>query len=98
MRLKRFLALALVAVVFTAFSGMAFAQDADPAMTTDAEVQADNISGGFDLERSVKRALSINPNMTAIRSQLQGARFGTRSSIGRFGRSEERRVGKECRL
>ena len=87
MRLKRFLALALVAVVFTAFSGMAFAQDADPAMTTDAEVQAENISGAFDLERSVKRALSINPNMTAIRSQLQGSKFGTRSSIGRFGPS-----------
>ena len=87
MRFKRFLALALAAVVLTAFSGMAFAQDADPAMATGAEVQAENISGSFDLERSVKRALAINPNMTAIRSQLQGARFGARSSLGRFGPS-----------
>jgi outer membrane protein TolC len=87
MCLKRFLAFALVVVVLATFSGMARAQDADPTMAGDADIQVENISGSFDLERSVKRALSVNPNMTAIRAQLQGTRFGARSSLGSFGPS-----------
>ncbi|MBI9079903.1 MAG: TolC family protein [Pseudodesulfovibrio sp.] len=85
MRLKRFLALALALFILTGFSTLAFAQDADPDMGTDAAVEADDISGAFDLERSVKRALALNPSMTAIRSQLEGSKFGTRSKLGSFG-------------
>jgi len=87
MRFKRFLAIALAVFILMAFSGLSFAQDADPAMSMDSEVQADNISGAFDLERSVKRALEINPSMTSIRAQLQGSKFGTQSSLGSFGPS-----------
>lgn len=62
---------------------MALAQDADPAMAGKAEVE--QATGPFDLERSVQRALSLNPNMQAIRAQLQGSVYSTRSALGEFG-------------
>jgi outer membrane protein TolC len=74
--------LALAALV--AFGSPATAADADPEPGMDAAEQAQDISGPFDLERSVKRALALNPNMTAIRAQLQGSQFGTRSQFGKF--------------
>ncbi len=84
MRLKRFLIVALTVIACLAFSGLALALDADPAPGTDADAEVQNVSGAFDLERCVKRALAINPSMVAIRAQLQGSKFGTRSSFGEF--------------
>jgi len=84
MRLKRFLIAALVALMTLGFSVSAFAQDADPAMGGDADAEMQNVSGPFDLERCVKRALALNPSMVAIRAQLQGSQFGTRSQFGNF--------------
>ena len=81
MRLKRFLVISLIILSFFAMSSMALAQDADPV---DAAAEAQSISGTFDLERSVKRALSTNPSMVAIRAQLQGSTFGARSAFGEF--------------
>ncbi|WP_238528320.1 TolC family protein [Pseudodesulfovibrio mercurii] len=46
---------------------------------------AEDISGPFDLERCVQRALGFNPNMQAIRAQLRGAEHGQRSALGQFG-------------
>lgn len=83
MPFKRFMALALAIVMTMVFSGMALAQDADPAMAGKAEVE--QATGPFDLERSVQRALSLNPNMQAIRAQLQGSVYSTRSALGEFG-------------
>ncbi len=83
-RLKRFLIIPLALVALLALSGLACAQDADAEPGMDADAEAQNISGPFDLERSVKRALSINPAMTAIRAQLTGSQFGTRSAVGDF--------------
>lgn len=84
MRLKRFLIMTLAVAALLAFSAIGFAQDADPMPGTDADAEAQNISGAFDMERCVKRALSLNPSMIAIRAQLQGSKFGTRSSVGSF--------------
>lgn len=81
---KRFLVIPLAIMAILIFSAIAFAMDADPEPGAEAAVTADDISGSFDLERSVKRALAINPQMTAIRSQLTGSQFGTRSSFGEF--------------
>jgi len=81
---KRFFVLPLAFMALMVFSTLAMAQDADPAPGEDIAVVADDISGAFDLERSVKRALAINPQMTAIRAQLTGSQFGTRSSFGEF--------------
>ncbi|WP_316900066.1 TolC family protein [Pseudodesulfovibrio indicus] len=52
-----------------------------PATVADDE----GISGPFDLERCVTRALKANPSMTGIRAQLQGAQFGENSALGKFG-------------
>lgn len=60
----------------------AMAQDADPAM---GGGKAQDISGPFDLERCVTRALEQNPSMTAIRAQLTGAGYGTNAALGDFG-------------
>jgi len=84
MRFKRFFIISLIVATLVAFSGLAYAQDADPMPGDEASAEAENISGAFDMERCVKRALSLNPNMTAIRAQLQGSKFGTRSSVGNF--------------
>lgn len=81
MNRTRFLFLVLIVTMLTAFSATAFAQDADPAMNS----SKDDISGPFDLGRCVQRALDLNPSMTAIRAQLQGSKFGTRSALGDFG-------------
>ncbi|NDV20058.1 TolC family protein [Pseudodesulfovibrio sp. JC047] len=76
--------LAVVAVL--AFASLSFAQDADPSIAkTAAPAAAAETSGPFDLERCVQRALDLNPSMTAIRAQLQGTKFGTRSALGDFG-------------
>jgi len=83
MHLKRFMALALAVAVLIASPALTRAQDADPAMAP--AVEAENISGAFDLERSVQRALSLNPTMTSIRARLQGTRFGANSALGNFG-------------
>lgn len=83
MRLKRSLLIILAAMAVLAFSALAFAQDADP-MPGAETASADDVSGAFDLERCVKRALELNPNMTAIRAQLIGSEFGTRSAFGKF--------------
>ena len=83
MNRNRFSIFVVTFLAVLAFSGLSFAQDADPAMGNGAK--ADNISGAFDLERCVQRALDINPSMTAIRAQLKGSEFGTRSSLGKFG-------------
>ena len=75
MRLKRFLVATIIALAFLALSGIALAADADPVAapaTGDADTQ--EVSGAFDMERCVKRALQYNPSMTAIRSQLQGSK------------------------
>lgn len=89
MRLKRSLVVTLVAMALLMFSAVALAADADPAAGMSDAVAgptdpAQNISGSFDLERCVKRALEYNPSMSAIRSQLQGSKYGTRSSVGSF--------------
>lgn len=84
MRLKQFLTLSFVIMLLLTLGGFAQAQDADPAPGMDADAQAASISGAFDLERSVKRALELNPNMTAIRAQLAGSQFGTNSAVGDF--------------
>ena len=92
MRLNAILSLVL-AVFLTATIGLARAQDADPAMKNNGKMgasdstAADDFSGAFDLERSVKRSLALNPSMMAIRAQLQGAAYGTRSALGDFGPS-----------
>jgi len=80
---NRFSLFVLTLVAVLAFSSMAFAQDADPAMGS--ESKATEITGSFDLERCVQRALDLNPSMTSIRAQLQGTKFGTRSAMGDFG-------------
>ncbi len=84
MRLKWMLSVAIVAMAVLALAGLSAAVDADPAPGTAAEVAAQDISGSFDMERCVKRALELNPSMTAIRAQLKGSQFGTRSSVGSF--------------
>jgi len=88
MRLKRFWFLPLVIAAMLAFGGFAAAQDADPAPQAAGPAapaaNQDDISGSFDMERCVKRALELNPSMTAIRAQLQGSKFGTKSAFGAF--------------
>ena len=85
MRLKRFLVATIIALAFLALSGIALAADADPeAASAAGDANAQEVSGAFDMERCVKRALQYNPSMTAIRSQLKGSEFGTRSSVGSF--------------
>ncbi|MUM76993.1 TolC family protein [Pseudodesulfovibrio sp. F-1] len=74
----------IMALVLTALCSPAMAVDADPAPGADSQAAAENFSGAFDLERAVKRALALNPSMTAIRAQLKGSQFGTRSSFGKF--------------
>jgi outer membrane protein TolC len=81
---KRSLVLALALATLLTCALPAVAADADPEPGTAAEVQSQDVSGPFDLERCVKRALALNPNMTAIRAQLQGSRFGTNSAFGNF--------------
>ncbi|WP_207259672.1 TolC family protein [Desulfovibrio sp. Huiquan2017] len=78
----RFLFLALMLSALLASAGIAFAQDADPAMDKGG---AEDISGPYDLERCVQRALGYNPNMQSIRAQLRGAAHGQRSALGKFG-------------
>ncbi|MEF2229664.1 MAG: TolC family protein [Pseudodesulfovibrio sp.] len=84
MRLKRFWFLPVVAVAFLALAGFAFAQDADPDMASADDAKMEDITGSFELERCVKRALALNPSMTGIRAQLQGSKYGTKSSFGAF--------------
>ncbi|RWU05268.1 TolC family protein [Pseudodesulfovibrio sp. S3] len=84
MNRKRFSLLVLIVVSLLATAGLAYAQDADPAMNAGDDATP-SISGPFDLERSVQRALEFNPSMTAIRAQLKGAGYGTRSALGSFG-------------
>ncbi|QGY40935.1 TolC family protein [Pseudodesulfovibrio cashew] len=83
MYLKRSLAVFLAFMALLAFSSMALAQDADPAPGSEMAASED-FSGPFDLARCVKRALEVNPSMTAIRAQLTGSQFGTKSSFGNF--------------
>lgn len=81
MHCKRFLVITLIILAFFAMTSVAMAQDADPV---DEAVETEMVSGAFDIERCVKRALTNNPGMVAIRAQLQGATFGTRSAFGDF--------------
>lgn len=81
MYLKRFLPTALILLSLIGMAATASAQDADPV---DMIIETETISGPFDLERCVKRALSENPSMQAIRAQLQGTEFASRSSFGEF--------------
>ncbi|WP_319585108.1 TolC family protein [uncultured Pseudodesulfovibrio sp.] len=88
MNRTRLLFLALILSALMASAGLAFAQDADPAVDADPAMDksaTDDISGPFDLERCVQRALEYNPNMQAIRAQLRGAQHGQRSALGKFG-------------
>ena len=84
MSLKRFWLLPVAAVAFLVLAGFAFAQDADPDMASADDAMMEDLSGQFDMERCVKRALALNPSMTAIRAQLQGSKFGSKSSFGAF--------------
>ncbi|WP_419788174.1 TolC family protein [Pseudodesulfovibrio sp.] len=87
MRLKRFWLVLAVLTAWLAFGGLAAAQDADPASPAPADgamVAPADISGSFDLERCVKRALEANPSMNAIRAQLTGSQYGTKSAFGGF--------------
>ena len=84
MNRKRFFMYILAVAVLMFSTGVAGAQDADPAMAGDKDVA---VSGPFDLERCVKRALDLNPAMVAIRAQLKGAEYGTYSAMGDFGPS-----------
>ncbi|MFH1914221.1 MAG: TolC family protein [Pseudomonadota bacterium] len=84
MLLIRSLIMTLALAVLLALGTPAMAVDADPEPGAEPQAAADNYSGSFDLERSVKRALALNPTMTAIRAQLKGSQFGTRSSFGKF--------------
>ena len=81
---KRFFVYVVAIAVFFLTAGFAGAQDADPVVAGDDEA---SISGPFDLERCVKRALDQNPSMVAIRAQLKGAEYGTYSALGDFGPS-----------
>lgn len=82
MKSIRFLTVATVLLALFAFSSFAMAQDADPV--TQEKVEQENISGPFDMERCVKRALAYNPQLTSIREQLLGSEFARRASIGRM--------------
>ncbi|QJB58017.1 TolC family protein [Pseudodesulfovibrio sp. zrk46] len=85
MRLKRVFIFPLILLAVMAFSVTAMAMDADPAPGEEQAVSAmDDYTGDIDLERAVKRALELNPQMTAIRAQLTGSQFGTRSAFGNF--------------
>lgn len=84
MNRKRFSIFILAAAALLVLSGPVMAQDADPAMAAD---EGAAVSGPFDLERCVKRALAQNPAMTSIRAQLKGAGYGTSSAMGDFGPS-----------
>jgi len=81
---KRFFPFFLVFAALVMISVPAAAQDADPAMADGKSVE---ITGPFDLERCVRRALDKNPTMTAIRAQLKGAGYGTNAAMGDFGPS-----------
>jgi len=81
MNRNRFSLIFLVFAALAVLSFPAFAQDADPDMGKEA---VEVVSGTFDLERCVKRALDLNPQMTAIRAQLTGAGFGTTAALGDF--------------
>jgi len=83
MHSKRILVLPVVLIMLLVFSGVVLAQDADPMPGNETE-KSENISGPFDLERCVQRALEFNPRMKAIRAELTGSEFGTRSSFGNF--------------
>lgn len=83
----RFWAATLILSVFLVTGGPALAMDADPdvAMKEQAEMNAAaDYSGQFDMERCVQRALAQNPDMTAIRAQLMGSEYATRSAVGDF--------------
>jgi len=69
----------LAVLVFTV---TAFAEDAD--MTDQDKKAQEDISGPFDMERCVKRAIAYNPQLEAIRAQLTGSEYGRRASIGKF--------------
>ncbi|BCS87477.1 TolC family protein [Pseudodesulfovibrio sediminis] len=83
MSCKRFTLLVLNLVALLVLSSFAYAQDADPAMNSEAD--SPGIAGQFDLARCVQRALDLNPSMTAIRAQLTGAGHGARAALGDFG-------------
>ncbi len=84
MRFKHLLFSLLAVVTVAAFSARAIAQDADPRPADEAVAAMEDFSGPMNLERAVKRALERNPSMKAIRAQLVGSRFGTRSAFGNF--------------
>lgn len=84
MTLKRLLVISLSFMAVMSFAGLSFAMDADPEPGTEAAAATEDVSGPFDLERCVQRALAQNPSMTAIRAQLTGAQFDTRSAVGAF--------------
>jgi len=84
MSLKRFWLLSVAVAAFLALAGFAFAQDADPAAPSPDAPKLEDVTGSFDMERCVTRALELNPSMTAIRAQLQGSKYGTKSSFGAF--------------
>lgn len=81
MSLKRLFVFPLAILAVLAFSAPLMAQDADPAPGMEA---SQDLSGAFDLERCVTRALSMNPSMNAIRAQLTGSAFGTKAAFGEF--------------
>lgn len=83
MQNTRFLALPVALFMLVFLTGAALAQDADPMPGSETQQRAE-ISGPFDLERCVQRALDYNPRMKAIRAELTGSEFGTRSSFGNF--------------
>lgn len=82
MRIQRFLIVPLALLVVLLFSIVASAQDAD--MLEQERAAQEEISGPFDMERCVKRALAYNPQLTAIRAQLTGTEYARRASIGEF--------------
>ncbi len=84
MSLKRLMVISLSVIAFLAIAGLSFAMDADPEPGAETAAQAESFAGAFDLERCVTRALEQNPSMTAIRAQLTGTQFDTRSAVGAF--------------
>lgn len=82
MKLKRLQIISLALLAVLVLSATAFAQDAD--MAAQEKQAQEDISGPFDMERCVKRALAYNPQLEAIRAQLTGSEYARRASVGEF--------------
>ena len=70
---------------------------ADTAFTFDTNATAANQAGNVNLSAATISATNVGIDLTIDTSSTTDAQAGS-VQLGVFGRSEERRVGKECRL